>query len=325
MRQVDRLEKEYGGYIEFEQFRNKMLYDNGILLNSARDCFLYLFQSRVAKKIWIPYFLCDSIYKLCRKKDIKYSFYHIDKNWLPVNVELQPDEYIYIVNYYGQLDEDAIPALKKKYGNIIVDNTQAYFNAPLEGIDTLYSCRKYFGVPDGGVLFTDAHFDCDMEQEISYDRMNFLLGRYEKTASEFYPEYVANNDYFDTQPMKRMSKLTKNLLHGIDYEFVKQRRTENFKYLHGRLGKINQLKLKIPSGAFAYPLMLENAGEIRKQLIKQKIYIPVLWPNVLDECAADSWEYKLASDVLPLPVDQRYDLDDMEYIAETMSALLNFV
>ena len=260
-----------------------------------------------------------------RKKDIKYSFYHIDKNWLPVNVELQPDEYIYIVNYYGQLDEDAILALKKKYGNIIVDNTQAYFNKPIEGVDTLYSCRKYFGVPDGGVLFTDAHFDCDMEQEVSHNRMNFLLGRYEKTASEFYPEYVANNDYFDTQPMKRMSKLTKNLLHGIDYEFVKQRRTENFKYLHGRLGKINQLKLTIPSGAFAYPLMLENAGEIRKQLIKQKIYIPVLWPNVLDECAVASWEYKLASDVLPLPVDQRYDLDDMEYIAETMSALLNFV
>ena len=102
-------------------------------------------------------------------------------------------------------------------------------------------------------------------------------------------------------------------------------RAENFKYLHGRLGKINQLKLTISSGAFAYPLMLDNAGEIRKQLIKQKIYIPVLWPNVLAECASDSWEYKLSSDVLPLPVDQRYDLDDMEYIAETMSALLNFV
>ena len=34
----------------------------------------------------------------------------------------------------------------------------------------------------------------------------------------------------------------------------------------------------------------------------------------LDECAVASWEYKLASDVLPLPVDQRYDCDDMEYI-----------
>lgn len=72
-------------------------------------------------------------------------------------------------------------------------------------------------------------------------------------------------------------------------------------------------------------MILWNAGEIRKHLIKQKIYIPLLWPNVLDECASDSWEYKLSSDVLPLPVDQRYDLDDMEYIAETMSALLNFV
>lgn len=316
MRQLYRLKKEYGGYIEVEQFRNKMLYDNAILLNSARDCSLYLFQSRVIKKIWIPYFLCDTVYKVCCKNDINYDFYHIDKNWLPVNVKLQQDEYIYIVNYYGQLDEAAILALKTKYGNIIVDNTQAYFNAPFEGIDTLYSYRKYFGVPDGGVLFTDAHLDCDMEQEVSYSRMNFLLGRYEKTASEFYSEYVANNDYSDTQPMKSMSKLTKNLLHGIDYEFVKQRRTENFKYLHGRLGKINQLKLNIPSEAFAYPLMLENASEIRKQLIKQKIYIPLLWPNVLDECAADSWEYKLASDVLPLPVDQRYDLDDMKYIAK---------
>lgn len=314
--------KEIGGYIEFERLTNKMLHEKGILLNSARDCFFYLCEAHLAKKIWIPYFLCDSIYKLCRKKGIKYDFYHIDKNWLPVNVKLQQDEYIYIVNYYGQLDEAAILALKMKYGNIIIDNTQAYFNAPIEGIDTLYSCRKYFGVPDGGVLFTDGHLDCDMEQEVSYNRMNFLLGRYEKTASEFYSEYVANNDYFDTQPMKRMSKLTKNLLHGIDYDFVKQRRTENFKYLHGRLGKINQLEMNIPNGAFAYPLMLENASAIRKQLIKQKIYIPVLWPNVLDECAAGSWEYKLASDVLPLPVDQRYDLDDMSYMVNVINGLL---
>lgn len=317
--------REIGGYIEFEQFRNKMLYDNAILLNSARDCFLYLFQSRVAKKIWIPYFLGDTIYKLCRKKDIKYSFYHIDENWLPVNIKLQPEEYIYIVNYYGQLDETEIISLKTKYGNIIVDNTQAYFNAPIKGVDTLYSCRKYFGVSDGGVLFTDAHFDYDMEQEVSYGRMKFLLGRYEKTASEFYSEYVANNDYFDTQPMKRMSKLTKNLLHGIDYEFVRQRRSENFRYLHGKFGKINQLEIKTPNGAFAYPLMVERAGEIRKHLIKQKIYIPVLWPNVLDECAVDSWEYKLSSAVLPLPVDQRYDLEDMEYISETVMELMNIV
>ena len=68
--------------------------------------------------------------------------------------------------------------------------------------------------------------------------------------------------------------------------------------------------------------MLENAGEIRKQLIKQKIYIPVLWPKVLDECTVDSWEYKLAANILPLPVDQRYDLDDMSYMANVVNGLL---
>ena len=314
--------REIGGYIEFEQLRNNMLYEKGILLNSARDCFLYLCKARGAKKIWLPYFLCDTIYKLCRKQNIQFSFYHIDKNWLPVDVILLPDEYIYIVNFYGQLDDVAIHFLKDKYVNIIVDNTQAYFDRPIEGIDTLYSCRKYFGVPDGGVLFTDSYLDEELEQEESFRRMNFLLGRYEKNASEFYSEYVANNEYFDIQPMKRMSKLTKNLLHGIDYKFVQKRRTENFNYLCETFCDINRLNLRSPSGAFAYPLMLQNVSGIRKQLIEQKIYIPVLWPNVLDECDKDSWEYKLAADILPLPIDQRYNLDDMYEMSKIIRFLL---
>ena len=37
------------------------------------------------------------------------------------------------------------------------------------------------------------------------DRMNYLLGRFEKTASEFFREAQANNELFDNEPVKRMS------------------------------------------------------------------------------------------------------------------------
>lgn len=55
---------------------------------------------------------------------------------------------------------------------------------------------------------------------------------------------------------------------------------------------------------------------VRKRLQKEKIYIPTLWPNVLEDCTEDSLEYRYAADILPIPVDQRYDEADMKYLAE---------
>ena len=48
-----------------------------------------------------------------------------------------------------------------------------------------------------------------------------------------------------------------------------------------------------------------------------KIYIPTLWPNVLNGDIKDSIEFRLADNILPLPCDQRYvDTDIFEIIQE---------
>ena len=54
--------------------------------------------------------------------------------------------------------------------------------------------------------------------------------------------------------------------------------------------------------------------QYEKKLQKNKIYIPTLWPNVLEECPKDSMEYYYAEDILPIPVDQRYGIEDMKYL-----------
>ena len=160
----------------------------------------------------------------------------------PILEEQLADEWLYVVNFYGQV---CIQDILNNYKRVICDNAQAYFQEPLKGVDTLYTCRKFFGVSDGAILYTDKKLE-NLPIDESHDRMHFLLGRYEKSASEFYNEYVANNDFFEYEPIKLMSRLTNNILHGIDYEYVKNRRTENFTYLNEKLFSVNKLQLKIP-------------------------------------------------------------------------------
>lgn len=232
--------------------------------------------------------------------------------------QLNDNEWILVVNYYGQIDNKKLDELLARHGRMIVDNTQAYFQPPLDGVDTLYSCRKFFGVPDGGFLYTDALIGEELPQDESFERMRFLLGRFERGAQEFYAEYAANNAAFACEPVKRMSALTQNLLRGIDHDRVRRVRTRNFEYLHAALREINELRLSVPEGPFMYPLLIKDGRRICKELIARRIYIPTLWPDVFDICGKDTLEYRYAADILPLPVDQRYDEEDMQYVVERL-------
>ena len=110
-------------------------------------------------------------------------------------------------------------------------------------------------------------------------------------------------------------------MRGINYSNVENIRTKNYLYLFERLEKINKLTLEKIEGAFVYPLLLNNGSEVRQKLIEQKIYIPVLWPDVLKEAPEDSLEYIYAQNILPLPCDQRYGEDEMEWICKAIFSL----
>lgn len=193
---------------------------------------------------------------------------------------------------------------------------QAYFDAPVPGVDTIYTCRKFFGVPDGAFLYTDARLQEALAQDVSFGRMTHILGRYDTCASEHYERYTQNERNLETIPLRHMSRLTENLLRGIDYDRVKAKRTENYAYLAARLSGINCLTLHQTLGAFAYPLWLSNGAAVRQRLIAEKIYVPTLWPNVLSEQPESSLAYRLAANLLPLPCDQRYGEAEMRFICE---------
>lgn len=303
--------KEIGGYIELDKYSLPMLHDGAKALNCGRNALAYVIRARGIKKLLLPAFICDSVINVCSRENALMRFYPVDTDLLPGAVEPAPDEWLYLVNYYGQLTNEHIERFIAKYKRVIVDNSQSYFQSPVQGADTLYTARKYFGVADGAFLYTDARLEEDLPVDESFDRMRFLLGRFERGAGDFYDEYRQNNAFFENEPIKRMSRLTENLLRGIDYEAVRSRRESNFKILHDALLGANALDLRTV-GTFMYPFLAENGAEIRKRLIEKRIYIPMLWPGAAERCGRGSTEARLAENILPLPIDQRYGEEEMK-------------
>jgi len=313
---------EIGGYFGLEEFVNKEFYSDLIAVNNARNALLYILKAKNVKKLFIPYYLCDSISKLCSREGYDYEYYHIGENFLPVfDKKLINDEYLYIVNYYGQISNEYMRQQQAKHGNIIIDNVQAFFQKPVDGIDTVYSCRKFFGVPDGGYVSTDKTLEESIPVDISMDRMKHILGRFEGTcSSDYYSDFKKNEDFINNLELRLMSKVTRNILRGIDYLSICQKREENFTFLHEKLKSLNQIKILVPVGPFAYPFFCKNGINIRKKLAEKKIYVATLWPDIASsEC---SLEKTMADNILPLPCDQRYGKNEMQYILSILIPLL---
>lgn len=319
-KRVSSLVKEIGGYFGLELFLGKEYHQNLIPVNNGRNALLYIIKARNIRKLYLPYFLCDSITNLCEKHRIDTEYYHINERFEPLfNHKLGENEYLYIVNYYGFINNNKVHELKKKYNQIIVDNAQAFFQKPA-GVDTIYSCRKFLGVPDGGYVFTDAPIKERIGEDLSKDRMRHILGRFEVSAADFYADFKANDHYHKQLPLRYMSKLTHNLLSAIDYAKVQATREANFLYLHEMLSKLNTLNITGVTGPYAYPLYIKNGMEIKKKLSEEKIYVATLWPNVLT--MVDSIEKDYAKNILPLPCDQRYDKKDMERMYRSIMAYM---
>ena len=315
------MHKEIGGYLELERFTGPMLHEKALALSSGRACLSYLIEQRTIRKIALPDFNCDIVEAVCRTHEVKIRFYPVGADLHPKTLQTEEDEWLYLVNFYGQLSPDELQRIAARVPRLIVDNAQAYFDLPLKGVDTLYTCRKFLGVPDGGFLYTDAPAR-ELPADESRDRMSFVLGRFERPAGEYFAAAAQNNDELSMEP-KRMSALTENLLRAVDYERVRRIRTENFRRLHEGLSARNGLAVRLTEGAYAYPLMLPDGQKIRKKLIERKIFVPLLWPNVPAQQPEDSEACRLAEEILPLPCDQRYGAEEMDFIIRAVRDCLN--
>lgn len=320
-----RSSEEIGGYLglDIPGCGDGHYHSEAIKLNTARNALEYLLSNIKVSKLHIPYYNCSVLLEPIIKTNTAYDYYEIDNKLELSKLDgIGDNEYILYVNYFG-IKNLYVEFLILKYGDkLIVDNSQSFFSQHPSKIYAIYSPRKFFGVPDGGYLMSGISKELNMEQDTSIERIKHLVGRVEYSANDYYEEFKRNEKSFKNQKIKKMSKFTNLILSNLNYQSMQYIRDRNFCYVHTELQEINRLNIDKDNiaGALAYPFLY--AQNLKNILIKNKIYVATYWKDVLLIKGVACNEMDLVNNLIPLPIDHRYDLYDMKIIVETIKANL---
>lgn len=308
-----------------EEFSGEGFHPNAVAVNSGRSGLAFLIENYNIKRIAIPDYVCESIPDICREYGVSVRYYEVDQHLrAPKDIFASDDEWLYVINYFGQISDDELSAMVKAHERLILDFAQAFYSQVPDSSNSLFTCRKYFGVPDGGYVYSATENPREaLLPSQSWDRFTHLLGRYEQEASLHYQASSDNEAAIAQLGLQGMSPLTTNLLRAVDYEKIAAQRSANFKILDERLGHRNKLSPILTRGPFSYPLLVEDGAQLRAFCHSQKIYVPSLWPNVLESDLSGACALDFAANLLPLPIDQRYSERDMNYIADIIEDYLD--
>lgn len=314
---------EIGSFIEL-QFKKGQEYYNGDIdiarLNSGRAAIYHALRITGCNTIWLPVYQCDTVRDFLNKKNVPIKYYHIDKNFNPIDLKQDKHEAVLLVNYYGIMSNKRMKELALKYQNVIIDNSQAFFCKPIESCMNVYSCRKFVGVPDGAyVIGKNAHwFLGKYEEGHSSDTSLFLLQRVEYGCEgKAYESRKVNERRLEVEDIMKMSKLTQTILDGTDYEFIKRKRLENFKLACSLFGDINKIDPLVycdeETIPMVYPLVAED-DKLLNKLQKAKHFQGHWWSYLLNETKESDFENWLSRYIVPITIDQRYGKEELEYI-----------
>lgn len=313
--------KPIGGYFGLElSCRGGFPHSSdGPLVNSGRNALEMILRELPADaEVLVPKFTCEVVLEPFARTGVRYRLYDVDPDLqlpqAPVSGEKQ---YILYTNYFG-IKDGYVDELSERYGrNLIVDNSQALFHAPVDGCNAIYSHRKFVGVPDGGqVIGPVCRATAPTETDSSNERCSHLLKRIDLGASEGYRDFSINDGSITGLPPRKMSPLTERILRSIDWDNVKKRRRDNFRQLHSALGAVNTLRIPEMDTfecPMVYPFRTTDLA-LRQRLIHNKIFVATYWPNVLRDNPHGSSACDLAQHIIPLPIDQRYGKEEMDRI-----------
>ena len=299
---------EIGGYFGLESHGDGFLHGDGICLNSGCNALRYLIRTEGIPRLHVPYYTCGSVHDAILKENCEVIPYDIGADWMPTEV-FPDDDYVLFNNYFG-VSGKRVRKMAKRYCRLIVDAAQAFYASP-KGFATFYSPRKFFGVPDGGILCGINSRDCVFEQSVSWDRAIHLLKRTDMCGAFGYEDFKANEWKIANEPILKMSKLTRMLMGNIDYDLAAKRRFANFAYLRKHLPTSFPLAIAEDDVPMVYPYMTDDQ-HLRARLIQEKIYVASYWPGIRN-CGF------LQEGILPLPIDQRYGEEDMKRIVEVVN------
>ncbi|MCS6095031.1 hypothetical protein [Shewanella baltica] len=296
-----------GGYnqLSLKSF-NTQLDIKAYQFQSARAALYAYLNSAKIKTLYVPNYICDSIFPALESLNVNVIFYSINDLLLPDNISectSTNDSKILLVNYFGLLSEQIKILTTIRPESFIVDNSQALFCEHIEGTTSIYSPRKFLGIPDGGLLRTSINIDMPEDCYDASKNCGHLLLRAAGYVQAGYRQFLEAEQALECFIPKKMSVISAYLINCADINLIKETRQRNYKFLYSKFKSLNQLQLPINGQIpLCYPLKISHdVGSVYKQLINNAIYLPRYWQS---ECNGKVG-FNMFNSTLFLPIDER--------------------
>lgn len=322
---------EIGGYFGLDLPDHGERFADTCAFQSGRSAIEAVIRAANLLDLWIPSYVCDTVVAAAQRAGARVHFYALAPDLSPAALPaISPKGALLYVNYFG-LCQDKVRQLETLLApsQLIVDNCHALFAPHGSALASIYSPRKFAGLPDGGLLRFSPALDLTAppEQDVdSLQRMRHLLLRASDSARAGYADFdVARRSLNGVAP-RRMSRLSARLLRSIDWAELERRRRRNFTLMHARLRQQNAFAWEPDENdvALCYPFRIPGADarKIRERLAATDIFVPTFWPDAAPRLAADAWEARLMRETLFLPIDQRLDEHDVHRVCDRVQELL---
>jgi hypothetical protein len=294
-------------------------------LASGRACWHVILRTCRPSRVLVPFYVCDAVLQPLYATGTPFTFYPITDSFRPDN-EVAPaaGELMLVVNYFGLLTPLVDSYTGSYQERVVIDDTQAFFRRGRADRWSFNSARKFFGVPDGGFLYGPAEGVLALPPSDIAD-CDHLLARLagdDRTAWDLFKNHETR---IGIEP-RAMSVVSARLLDAVDMDRARCRRRANFETLHQRLGSINTIGRALDAageGPMCYPFL--PAREVdRARLTQLGVFVPTLWPEIQhrQEPGFDR-ERLIARRLLPLPIDHRYGIDDMDLVSAAVRQALS--
>ena len=298
--------------------------------------------------ILVPAYSCHSMVDPFVKAGWRVFYYPLNPD-LTVHIDclrqllitLQPDA-VLTMNYFGSAPTiEAADCIKEniKWCLIIEDFSHCTFS-----FDKIFnpkvdyyvsSIRKSIGVCDGGVVVSNRRIE---KKYIKFEHTDFSGKRYDNQLlkgkysfskdsaqkAEFYPSLRQQESELDNfTAIFLISSTGMNILQGINGASIRYARQKNMEHmlalLDGKVKTIPGIERCVKGAPFSMPILVEDRDAVQSKLAEKGVYAPVLWPISEEARKACPISARMADKMLSIPIDQRYDWDDIEDIARIVN------
>lgn len=228
---------------------------HSLYFDSGRSATRYLLHSIRHLNVALPDYLCESIVDCFPESVIHY--YPVDQQLRIIELESIPWDKIdafYLLHYFGTLQPrhvlDYVAEKKKQYGfTILEDTTHSIFTqASTIGDYFICSLRKWFPIPDGGVLYSRTPLPLDEYNNLTPIQSNRIDGMVLKNLylsgavsdkEAFRRILISTEDQLDEQKdLFKISTISEYILKCQSVSKIVQRRKRNHSILKNVIGDL---------------------------------------------------------------------------------------